>query len=475
MTLLLAWAGRSEIGPVREGNEDSGYAGARLAVIADGVGGMIAGEVASAIALQAMRQLDEDAAADPVDALASSLEAANGRLRAAVAADPGLEGMGTTLTALLWNGEQLGLAHVGDSRAYLLRDGRLEQVSTDHTFVQTLVDEGRITSEQARTHPHRSLILQALDGRTRIEPDLLRLEVAAGDRFLLCSDGLSDVLDTRALAEGLAVPDRQQAADRLVQAALAGGGSDNITCLVVDAVEADGEGGQAGDRPPDGPPAPLVLGAAASPEVAGLVQRLVTAGPARTVNGSAAPGARADQDPEDLRYAPGSPHRLRWVAWGLAVFGLLALLTGGAWMAYAWTQTQYFVAADDGRVAIYRGIPQQIPGVELAHLYGEPTDLRVDALPDFFRRKVTDGSVTAGTLAQARDVVANLTRLAARCPPGPAAAASTDCGPGIDLTSPTARPTAQPTPPLTPGPLTSGPLTSAGGPATAPAKRPVTR
>jgi len=455
VSLGLSWAGRSEVGPVRDGNEDSGYAGARLVLIADGVGGMIAGEVASAIALRAMRRLDEDAAADPLEALAAALDSANARLREAVATDPGLEGMGTTLTALLWNSEQLGLAHVGDSRAYLLREGRLEQVSTDHTFVQGLVDEGRITAEAARTHPHRSLILQALDGRTRIDPELLRLELVAGDRFLLCSDGLSDVLDARAITGLLRGSDRQSVADSLVQAALDGGGSDNITCLIVDAVEDPGSGS-----------APLVLGAAANPEVVGLVERLLGSASGSPDGRSAAGGVgQSVRDPEDVRYAPGAPHRLRWLARALTVFGVLALLVGGGWTAYAWTQTQYFIADDDGRVAIYQGIPQQVPGLSLAHLHGQPTDLQVRALPQFFRNKVGDGSVTADSLQQARNIVANLAGLAARCPPGSPAAAPAGCGPEVDLGSPTPEPTTSGSPTTSPAaPGTAAPTTGAPSP-----------
>ncbi len=441
----MRWAGRSEVGPVRERNEDSAYAGPRLALIADGVGGMIAGEVASALALTAMRRLDADTANDVLDALSTALDAANARLRDAVVADPGLEGMGTTLTALLTNGTELGLAHVGDSRAYLLHEGRLHQISTDQTFVQTLVDEGRITADEARTHPHKSLILQALDGRTRIEPDLTRLELAVGDRFLLCSDGLSDVLQDSELADGLQVADPQQAADGLVQAALDGGASDNVTCLVVDAVDgaADAVDGAAGEAVTG----PLVLGAAADPQVAALVDNLGPGRPDAGVRGGASagqldrgadttqldrgggatvlgdarrsPGSATAEDPEALRYAPREPSRYRWLARSLATVGVLALLAAGGDFAYGWTQDQYFVTAHDGRVAIYQGIPQHVPGLQLSHLYDVVEDLPVDALPQFFRRKVVGDAVTADNLPQAQAIVANLAGLAVRCGPTP--------------------------------------------------------
>lgn len=522
----MRWAGRSEVGPVRERNEDSAYAGPRLALIADGVGGMIAGEVASALALTAMRRLDADTANDVLDALSTALDAANARLRDAVAADPGLEGMGTTLTALLTNGTELGLAHVGDSRAYLLHEGRLHQISTDQTFVQTLVDEGRITADEARTHPHKSLILQALDGRTRIEPDLTRLELAVGDRFLLCSDGLSDVLQDSELADGLQVADPQQAADGLVQAALDGGASDNVTCLVVDAVDeaADAVDG-ATDEAVTGAAGeavtgPLVLGAAADPQVAALVDNLGPGRPDAGVRGGASagqldrgagatqldrgadttqldrgggatvlgdarrsPGSATAEEPEALRYAPREPSRYRWLARSLATVGVLALLAAGGDFAYDWTQDQYFVTAHDGRVAIYQGIPQHVPGLQLSHLYDVVEDLPVDALPQFFRRKVVGDAVTADNLPQAQAIVANLAGLAVRCGPTPTvttppistprptvtsgltatsapspSGAAAECAGSTDLSSPSGTPVPRPggTGPAGTGPANTG-------------------
>ncbi len=486
MTLALRWAGRSEVGPVREGNEDSAYAGPRLALIADGVGGMIAGEVASSLALGAMRRLDEDTADDVVDALGTALDNANTRLREAVAADPALEGMGTTMTALLWNGVQLGMVHVGDSRAYLLREGRLQQVTTDQTFVQTLVEEGRITREEARSHPHRSLILQALDGRTHIDPDLTRLELVAGDRFLLCSDGLSDVLRDDAITARLSAPDAQAAADDLVGGALAGGGTDNVTCIVVDAVEVDSAPTPGAGRDAPGrlaAAAPLLLGAAADPEVGGLVRRLESGGATGAVRdhrGSVVTGAggtdrsrtvsgpSAGRDPEDVRYAPRAPHRLRWVARSLATFGVVAIALAGGRAGYAWTQTQYYVTADQGRVAIYRGVPQHVPGLTLSRLYSTSPDISVDDLPEDYRRRIVGQTLPADTVAQAQAIVANLAGLALRCAPrGPSPLLiprpavptrtpgpdRTGCGGGLDLGSP--GPTPAPTLATTPAPTTT--------------------
>src|SRR5216683_5747034 len=205
MTLALRYAVRSDVGLLREGNEDSAYAGPRLLAIADGMGGHAAGEVASAIAISSMAPLDHDMPANElIGALAHAVADANLRLQEVVAADPATQGMGTTLTALLWSGAQVALCHIGDSRAYLLRGGDLYQISRDHTLVQSLVDEGRIRPEEVPTHPQRSLILRALDSRTDVEPDLFMREAWAGDRYLLCSDGLSDVVTAETIKRTLA-------------------------------------------------------------------------------------------------------------------------------------------------------------------------------------------------------------------------------------------------------------------------------
>ena len=204
MTLSLRYAARSDVGLVRTGNEDSGYAGPRLLVVADGMGGHAAGEVASSIVVSSIASLDDDdLGGDLLDALAESVAHADDLLRTTIDADTELEGMGTTLTALLWSGSRVGLAHVGDSRAYLLRGGDLLRLTHDHTYVQTLVDSGQISAEEAESHPRRSLLMRALDGRNPAQPDLSVREVRAGDRFMVCSDGLSGVVSESTLAEAL--------------------------------------------------------------------------------------------------------------------------------------------------------------------------------------------------------------------------------------------------------------------------------
>jgi len=239
MTLALRYAVRSDVGLLREGNEDSAYAGPRLLAVADGMGGHAAGEVASAVTIGAMSELErERPGPDMMADLSNAVSAANMRLQQMVMANPAIEGMGTTLTAVLWEGGHAAVCHIGDSRGYLLRQGELYQITHDHTLVQSLVDEGRITEDDVSTHPQRSLLLRALDGRTVAEPDLSVHEAQLGDRYLLCSDGLSGVVSDETLRDTLAgFPDPEACTRQLIDLAIRGGGPDNITCIVADVVD----------------------------------------------------------------------------------------------------------------------------------------------------------------------------------------------------------------------------------------------
>ena len=246
MTLALRYAVRSDVGLLREGNEDSAYAGPHLLAVADGMGGHAAGEVASAATITTLASLDSDPqSGDLVAALEDAVSRANLRLQELIISDPAIEGMGTTLTALLWSDGYAALCHIGDSRAYLLRNGQFVQITHDHTLVQSLVDEGKITEDDVATHPHRSLLLRALDGRTIAEPDLNTIETQHGDRFLLCSDGLSGVVTEQTLHQTLgSIRDPDKAALQLVDLAIRGGGPDNITCIVADVLDTQATQGQ---------------------------------------------------------------------------------------------------------------------------------------------------------------------------------------------------------------------------------------
>ncbi|UGQ15248.1 protein phosphatase 2C domain-containing protein [Yinghuangia sp. ASG 101] len=396
MSLSLRFAAGSHKGMIREGNEDSGYAGPRLLAVADGMGGAAAGEVASSEVLSTIVELDEDLpGADLREALRGAVDRANDRLRVMIEDDPGLEGMGTTLTALLWAGTGLGLVHVGDSRAYLLRDGVLEQITQDHTWVQRLVDEGRITEEEAGHHPQRSLLMRALDGRGQVEPDLAVREARAGDRYLVCSDGLSGVVSRETMQDTLlALVDPRDAVQELIQLALRGGGPDNITCIVADIVDVD-------ETPSD---IPMVVGAVADDR----------SGDTATLPNT--PASRAHEltageyENEALVPETGPPSRRRpkpaWrrtlPIWGPAVVVLAAL--GGA---YWWTQTQYYVARDGDHVAIYRGIDAEIFGFSLSKPYKHYDAVTMKLIGAEYRDSVTE-RYDASSLDDARNYVAKL-------------------------------------------------------------------
>jgi PPM family protein phosphatase len=401
MTLVLRYSARSDRGLVRQNNQDAVYAGPRLLALADGMGGHAAGEVASSLVISALASLDED---DPGDDLLAELRDAavdgNAAITRHVADAPDLEGMGTTLTAILFAGSRLGLVHIGDSRAYQLRDGYLTQITKDDTFVQSLIDEGRITEEEAHTHPQRSLLLRAITGQD-IDPSLTIREARPGDRFLLCSDGLSGVVSDETLAETLqAYRDPRECADRMIELALRGGGPDNITCIVADVVDIDfGEdapivGGSVGDGSEDGPP-PDSAAARAS---------------ATTLTRTAPQQVVSTPEPRPSRRRG----RLRVV---LAVVAVLAVLAGGGLLARMWVMAQYYVSADGEQVAIFQGVGGEVLGVALQSV-AERTDVALTDLPETERSQVRDGITTDNGLAGARGVVDRLrARMLEPCPP----------------------------------------------------------
>lgn len=235
--LSLQYAALTDPGLVRSNNEDAYLAAPTVIAVADGVGGEAAGEVASELAVTALVPLEAAPVGDPLAALRAAVEAANTSIRTAVEGDVSLTGMGTTLTALLLTGRSLVLAHAGDSRAYLLHDDEVTQLTRDDTYVQWLVDEGCISSEEAGTHPHRSVVTRVLRG-SPVDATYETRDAIVGDRYLLCSDGLpaavsdEDVFDT--LRE---YPDVTACAERLVTLALAGGAPDNVTIVIADVVE----------------------------------------------------------------------------------------------------------------------------------------------------------------------------------------------------------------------------------------------
>ncbi|GAB3405264.1 PP2C family protein-serine/threonine phosphatase [Flindersiella endophytica] len=270
MTLAFRYAARTDVGLIRDGNEDSGYAGPNLLAVADGMGGAVAGELASAITIETVRQYDSADLDDPVGVLSEAASTANGRILARIKADPRLDGMGTTLTAgVLYDDRILGVIHIGDSRAYLLRDGELKQLTHDHTFVQSLVDEGKLTPQQAEHHPHRSLIIRVLDGHHEVQLDVDRIELQAGDWLLFCSDGLgnADIRDSMIASAMIEAETPEAAALELIRKALRAGSPDNVTCVVAEVVDLE-ELGISPDRASVFLGSqPTVVGAAAEPDL----------------------------------------------------------------------------------------------------------------------------------------------------------------------------------------------------------------
>lgn len=457
MTLQLQIATHSEIGLVRKNNQDSGYASARLLVVADGMGGAAAGDLASAVAVDTIRSVDRPTPAEQMlPAMSAALFRANERIADLVDDDFALEGMGTTVTGALFDGTQFGLAHIGDSRAYLLHRSRLERLTHDHSFVQSLVDEGKISEHQAAVHPHRSLLLKVLNGQPANSPDLTMVSVGEGDRLLLCSDGLCGLVDDLAIEAALRRPDLDDALHELVEEALAAGGVDNITVILADVVEAGDVPGVVGTavvlgaaaelaipvvptrpgargldvdtEPGEAPPLPRgepTRSAAADVVTAGAATGTAAAaghGPA-----AAEPGGEGTEPDDESRYSPQPPApRRRRVPRPLVGVLALVLVVGALAGAYAWTRTQYFVGASAGRVAIYRGLSDSLPGVPLSRLY-EVQPLSVSALPPFYQQRVLD-SIDVDGLPGARQTVTELGEAVRRCatqPPRSAPSATT--------------------------------------------------
>lgn len=409
MTLALRYAVRSDVGLLREGNEDSAYAGPHLLAVADGMGGYEAGEVASAAVISTVAPLDRTAMPESelIDVLAAAVTSAKQALRRIVESDPSVGSMGTTLTAMLWAEGSAAIVHIGDSRAYLLREGDLYQITRDHTFVQALIDQGRIRPEEAATHPQRSLLLRALDGRTDADPDLSMLNAQVGDRYLICSDGLpvavSDELILQALAD---VAEPGDAVVKLIDLAIAGGAPDNVTCIVADVIDTDST-----DMAPTR--APVVAGAAATSadgyhDKTRPFSKPGTDGGNTALGsppGQAGNGAGAAEDAEaDAEAEPRARRRRLPVMTTLLVLFIL-LIAGGFFVGYQYVNSQYYVASSNGKVTIYRGLNESLLGISLSSVY-QTTSLPTSGLQTTDAQAIKQGF--SGTLSQAQHFVANI-------------------------------------------------------------------
>ena len=410
MTISLRFAARSDVGLVRQSNQDSGYAGPHLCVLCDGMGGPAGGDIASAVAVEHLMPLDADShqAGELLGLMRDAIQAAHTELVTLSSQDPDLAGLGTTCIGVMRSGNKLAMVHVGDSRAYMLRDGTLTQVTTDHTFVEYLVETGRLTRDQARQHPQRSVLLRVLgDTEGEVQLDESIREAVPGDRWLLCSDGLSGPVTAETIGEVLAgVADPGQAADQLIDLALRAGGPDNVTAVVFDVVKDD----------PEPQTVPQVVGSAATErlaqERAAVAHRKTGSETKSKDTDGASPAAKAaalmaalEEQPDSTSKKGSSDvdkaiaaeaatqekarrrHRRRVLVGSLV---LLATIVGASVLFYRWTQTRYYVSTYDDQVAIYQGIPQSIGPLKLSHSVRAYADLPVDKLDDNIRERLDD-------------------------------------------------------------------------------------
>jgi protein phosphatase len=401
-------AASSHIGKIRATNQDSGSVGRHLYVVADGMGGHAGGDVASALAVQHLLKLDRSYSSvdEARETLFTNILEAGRELTTTVEEHPELTGMGTTVSAMIRVGSQMVIAHIGDSRIYRLREGVLEQITSDHTFVQRLVDSGRITAEEAAVHPRRSVLMRVLgDVDAEPEVDTHVVDTQPGDRWLLCSDGLSGYVSERDIAETLlTIDDVELVCHKLITQTLSEGAPDNVTVVVVRVAE---------NLETSPPSEPRMVGSAAEPLTyeSGPVLRK-TGLPALLFHPlRALPPADEHFEPEEefLEELIKEDRRRiirRRVVWLLSVFGLVGALVVAGVVAYQWTQTRYFVGVSNDVVSIYRGVPEDVWVFSLSSVY-EETDISVDQLPQYQQDKVTQ-SYSVESLEEAREFVDRL-------------------------------------------------------------------
>jgi serine/threonine protein phosphatase PrpC len=398
----------SHVGKVRSNNQDSAYAGMHLFVVADGMGGHAGGDVASAIAAKRIAEADVDypSVRDAESALRQSLIAANSILAETVFEHSELTGMGTTVSGLLRVGNQFALAHIGDSRVYRFRDNELTQITADHTFVQRLVDSGRITPEEAAVHPRRSVLMRVLgDVDAAPEIDTAIFDTQPGDRWMLCSDGLSSYVSDDKMAAILAtVHTAQGAADRLVKESLDHGAPDNVTVVLVDIDDSNGASGIS----------PTFVGSAAAPlsfesESSRRPIRLPTLllHPLK-----ATPPEDSHFEPEGEGYLEElieedrKRARRRRIVWLVVLVVAVAAIVGGLFIAYSYTQSKYYVGEESGKVVIFRGVQQNVGPISLSSVY-QSTSITVSSLT-MFQQQSVDATIPASDLRDALDIVDRL-------------------------------------------------------------------
>ncbi|NHN56167.1 SpoIIE family protein phosphatase [Calidifontibacter sp. DB0510] len=436
MPIALRYAARTNLGlGSKTRNEDSAYASPDLLILADGMGGHAAGDTASSTVVSELIKLDGESlgADEALQHLRDAVHRANDRLRSEMDSAPDTEGMGTTLIAFLRSGNKLALANIGDSRAYLVRDGVFTQLTKDHSFVQALLDDGRITEEEAEHHPNRSMVTRVLTGRPEDEPDLSLREVLPGDRLLLCSDGLSDYVAGSTI-ESIVTREGAPAdiADRLIDIAVKASTRDNVTVVVADVV--DGGDGLPGT--------PQIVGAAANRSLGDVHDddtQEQPQGPRTPAEKAAAlsrqttsrPQVPADDyvEEEEAPQPPLAEERPRrggpWRWLGLILL-IIAVLGVGAFVANSWLDKQYYVGDNNGKVAIFRGINQNLGPFSL-HDVETTTDIPTGSLPPFYRTKVQQ-TISVKDKASAQKTLAQVRQAAAACAASPTTTPAGSCG-----------------------------------------------
>lgn len=411
MAIKTVSSAASHIGRVRSSNQDSGYSGVNLFFVADGMGGHAGGDIASALASQHLALADEplENSAAAEQKLIDFIYQAKQKIDASVKEHPAITGMGTTLSAMMVTGTQVTIAHIGDSRVYLARDGVVKQITSDHTFVQRLVDTGRISEEEALIHPRRSVLMRVLGDIEQFpEVDIETYETKPGDRWMACTDGLSGVVPTQ-LMENILLNkiDVKEASELLIGEALEFGAPDNVTVVLVDVVDSKAE--------IDFSPGREFVGSAANEVV---IEKRQGNQILRLLN----PMTLIDllQKPEDpVSFAPESEEllekilkktkgrirarRFRQIATYLLI---IAAASYGLFLAYEYTQTRYFVGVNNGVVVIYQGIKEELGPFKFSSLF-EVTQISVDSLTDF-QREALERSISVDGPEEARQIISQL-------------------------------------------------------------------
>lgn len=398
MSISLNYVALSDVGLVRKNNQDAGYASQNLLVLADGMGGAAAGDIASSVTVAHLAEADDVHSLDDLlPTLRSALVKTQQELADRVFDDPAIAGLGTTCIAIMRTNNKLAMVHIGDSRAYLLRNGKFAQVTHDHTLVQYLVDHGDLTPEEAAHHPKRNVIMRAIsDTPESVDLDESVREAIAGDRWLLCSDGLFGVVSGETISATLSTySDLRECAEVLISLALAGGAPDNVTVVLADVI--DNSNLPANTHLPH---IPVVVGSAATDY-------------SRPSRGSTSPAGQAaalltkESDEDDTSYNKREHSHVRRII-SRIVFALLVLgvIAAAVWGGYSWTQTQYFISAHNGKIAIYQGIPQEIGSFSFYHLE-EETDVKISELTPVAQERLTS-PITRGSLKEAKQVVTSL-------------------------------------------------------------------